>query len=333
MFPKIQKIAVIGDGGWGTTLAVHLAKKKYEVRLWGAFPEYIQEVRRIRFNAKFLPGIKIPESVVLVEQMSAALEQAHLLVLVVPSQYIGSVLQQLKSFDLSKKIILSVVKGIHPKTLCRISESIREELGSVKLAVLSGPTIAREVAQEIPSTAVIACKDSEVARKLQNVFTSETFRIYTNSDVVGVELGGSLKNVIAIASGVCDGLGFGTNAKAAIVSRGLSEISRLGVALGASSKTFAGLTGLGDLVTTCFSPESRNRVVGEQLGGGKKMAEIISAMHMVAEGVETARAAYRLSRKHKVPMPIVEEVYKILYQNKNPKTAVGDLMKRKVASE
>jgi glycerol-3-phosphate dehydrogenase (NAD(P)+) len=214
-----------------------------------------------------------------------------------------------------------------------MSEVIHDELGNIKLAVLSGPTIAHEVAREIPSTAVIASYDKNLRKYLQGIFMTERFRIYTNEDVIGVELGGSLKNIIAIACGISDGLGFGTNTKAALLSRGLVEISRLGQAMGAKVRTFSGLSGLGDLVTTCISPYSRNRFVGEQIGKGKTLKQIKAHMQMVAEGIPTAKSAYRLSLKYKVEMPIIREVYRVLYENKSPLKAVKDLMTREKKEE
>ena len=333
MFSKIKTIAVLGDGGWGTTLAIHLSKKKYRVKLWGLFRDYIQEIQSTRVNRKFLPGIKIPHDILLVDGLNAALDDAQLVVLATPSQYIRGLLKNLKPFDFSKRIVLSVIKGVDEASLLTMSGLIYKELGKIPLAVLSGPTIALEVAQGLPSTAVVASKNSAISQQLQKVFNSKNFRIYTNSDVIGVELGGSVKNVIAIACGVCDGLGFGTNAKAAILSRGLAEMARLGKVLGAKSETFAGLTGLGDLVTTCFSVQSRNRFVGEELGKGKSIEEITSQMHMVAEGVETVKAVYRLGRKYKISMPITIEVFNIILKKKSPQVAVYDLMRRRVKSE
>ncbi len=332
-FGNIHTIAVLGDGGWGTTLAIHLTRKNYQVKLWGAFPHYVREVQKKRINPRFLPGINIPKQIDMVDRLEVALSNAQLLILAVPSQYIHGILKELKPFDLSNTIVLSVIKGIDPVSLKRMSELIVGELGKVKLAVLSGPTIARETAQGLPTTAVVASRDSQVAHALQMVFNSEKFRIYTNSDVVGVELGGSIKNVIAIACGVCDGLGFGTNAKAAIVTRGLAEMTRLGRALGAKSKTFSGLTGLGDLVTTCFSPQSRNRFVGEQLGKGIRIDQITQKMDMVAEGVETVKAVHRLSQKFRIVLPITNEVFQIIYKKKDPRQAVNDLMNRRVTTE
>lgn len=328
-----QRISVIGDGGWGTTLAIYLAKKEYPVKLWGAFAQYTAQVNQTRVNAKFLPGIKIPSNVKITSDLGLAIGESDIIVLAVPSQFLRSVLNKIKFCNFKNKTILSVVKGIETTSLMRVSEIINSVLGNVNLAVLSGPTIATEVVKNIPTTAVIASTKTKTAKALQEIFNSETFRIYTNSDLIGVEIGGSLKNVIAISCGVCDGLGYGTNTKAAIVTRGLAEMSRLGIALGAKAKTFAGLTGLGDLITTCFSPQSRNRTVGEQLGKGIPIAKILGSMTMVAEGVETAKAAYRLSVKHKIPMPITQEVYNILFKNKSAQSAVEDLMARKTKAE
>ena len=326
---------MIGDGGWGTTLAVHLAKKNYTVKLWGPFPPYIRRIRKSRVNTKFLPGVRLARNIKLTEDLSVAIKDSAIIVFAIPSQYASGILKEIKKtkIDLSKKIFLSVTKGIDTTKLLRVSEIIRKELGNIPLAVLSGPTIAIEVAKGIPSTAVVASNDRTVAKKVQAVFNSSSFRIYTNTDVVGVELGGSIKNIIAIACGVCDGLGFGSNTKAAILTRGLAEMARLGKALGAKHNTFSGLTGLGDLVTTCVSPRSRNRSVGEQLGRGRSMKSIMSNMEMVAEGVETVKAAYKLSRKYNVPMPITTEVYNIIHRNKKPSKAVSDLMTRKIKSE
>jgi glycerol-3-phosphate dehydrogenase (NAD(P)+) len=257
-----------------------------------------------------------------------------LIILAVPSQYLRQTLKKIRRFNpYNEGLYLSVTKGIEIGTLKRMSEVVHDVLGRVRLAVLSGPTIAHEVAYGVPTTAVIASHDEKIRRFLQSVFMTERFRIYTNSDVIGVELGGSLKNIIAIACGASDGLGFGTNTKAALLSRGLVEISRLGQAMGAEKNTFAGISGLGDLVTTCISPYSRNRFVGEQIGKGKSLKQIKKSMQMVAEGVPTTKSAYTLSLKHKVPMPIIKEVYLVLYKNKSPLKAVRDLMTRERREE
>jgi len=329
-------VSVIGDGGWGTTLAVHLAKKKFPVRLWGPFPSYARRMQKNRYNTKFLPGIHLPRNIKVIDDLSDALSNSNFIIFAIPSQYARAVLKRIKSTGsaFNDKIFLSVTKGIDTKKLLRVSEIIRHELGNhFPLAVLSGPTIAAEVARGVPSTAVVSSHDLTIARKTQKILNSKSFRIYTNTDVVGTEIGGSVKNVIAIACGVCDGLGFGSNTKAAILTRGLAEMTRLGKALGAHQKTFYGLTGLGDLVTTCFSPKSRNRGVGELLGRGKAIKTITSRMAMIAEGVETSKAVRNLSLKHRIPMPISTEVYNIIYRNKKPGRAVNDLMTRKMKSE
>lgn len=329
----IKSISILGDGGWGTTLAIHLAKKGHKVLLWGAFPVNVAAMAKAHENKKFLPGHKIPSRVRLTADMAKAVDFGDLIVLACPSEYLGGTLEKVKTTDCHGKVFLSVIKGIHPRTFQRMSEIVHEHLGNVPLAVLSGPTIAGETAAGIATTAVIASPNKLLAQAVQAVFNSPSFRIYTNTDMVGVELGGSIKNVIAIACGVCDGLGLGTNAKSAILTRGLAEITRLGIALGGRRETFYGLTGLGDLATTCFSPSSRNRTVGEALGKGKSVKAVLGKMHMVAEGVVTAKAVYRLSRQSGIPMPITEQVYKIIFEGKDPRKAMADLMGRQVRSE
>lgn len=327
---------MIGDGGWGTTLAVLLAKKKYPVKLWGPFPAYVRRVSKNRYNTKFLPGIHLPRNITLTESLAETVQGADLIIFAIPSKYANAVINKLKQIktDYSDKIILSVTKGIDTTQLLRVSEIIRKQLGNhVDIAVLSGPNIAIEIIKGIPSTAVVASHNLRTAKHIQALFNSQSFRIYTNTDVTGVELGGSIKNIIAIACGVCDGLGFGSNTKAAILTRGLAEMARLGKVLGAKQKTFSGLSGLGDLVTTCVSPQSRNRSVGEQLGRGKSIKTITSHMEMVAEGIETVKAAHKLSQKFNVSMPITTEVYNIIHKNKKPSKAVFDLMTRKTRSE
>jgi glycerol-3-phosphate dehydrogenase (NAD(P)+) len=327
-------IAVLGDGGWGTTLAILLHNKGSSVTLWGAFPEYIAYLKQKRINRQFLPGIKIPRDLEITADLKSATEFKDLIILAVPSQYMRQILRRIKICNISKRtLFLSVTKGLEVNALLRMSQVIREELGKKRLAVLSGPTIAYEVARGIPTTAVIASANSDLRKSIAGILNTDRFRIYTNNDVIGVELGGSLKNIIAIACGISDGLGFGTNTKAAILSRGLAEISRLGIRMGARPKTFSGISGLGDLVTTCVSPFSRNRYLGEQIGRGKELKQVVDRMKMVAEGVHTTQAAYRLSLKYKVDMPITKEVYLVLYRNKDPRRAVRDLMTRKLKEE
>lgn len=331
---RISNIGIIGDGGWGTTLAVHLNKQGFNVKLWGAFPGYVKRVHTTRLNSKFLPGIKIPKSIVITDNLREVIKTSQLIVLASPSQYMENVLLKIKKYDYSNAAFLSVTKGIDNKKLIRMSQLIHQILGkNIPLAVLSGPTIASQVALGIPSTAVIASHNLALAKQLQKIFNSSSFRIYTNSDMIGVELGGSIKNIIAIACGICDGLGLGTNTKSAILCRGLAEMARLGEALGAQKHTFFGLSGLGDLATTCFSPESRNRHVGEQLGRGKRIRQILASTDSVAEGVPTAKAIYQLGKKYNVSMPITNEVFKILYQKKSPRNVAKDLMTRKLKSE
>jgi glycerol-3-phosphate dehydrogenase (NAD(P)+) len=331
---KRPDIAVLGDGGWGTTLAILLAKKGFRVSLWSAFQGYASHLNRKRINTKFLPGVAIPQEIQISADLKQVLQKKGLVVIAVPSPYLRQTLQRVKRAGYPREAIyLSVTKGIEKHSLKRISEVIREELGRVKLAVLSGPTIAHEVALGIPSTAVVAAKAAQIRRKLQGILISERFRVYTNSDVAGVELGGSLKNVVAIACGISDGLGFGTNTKAALLTRGLAEITRLGIAMGARPDTFNGLSGIGDLVTTCISPYSRNRFVGQEIGRGKPLSRIRARMQMVAEGVPTTKSAYKLSLRYKVEMPITKEVYLVLYKNKNPRKAVADLMRRRRKEE
>jgi glycerol-3-phosphate dehydrogenase (NAD(P)+) len=344
----MKNISFIGDGGWGTTLAIYLARKGFPVTLYGAFSENVESMRQHRENQKFLPGMAFPETLSVTDDLLEAIDNAEIIVLSTPSQYLEHTLKRMKKiFDhltsenketkvnpsLDQKIFLSVVKGIENAHLLRMSELIYNCLGDISLAVLSGPTIATEVALGIPSSAVIASKSKHIAGEFQQIFHSDTFRIYTNSDIIGVELGGSLKNVMAIACGVCDGLGYGTNTKSALLTRGLSEMSRLGKAMGAKTATFAGLAGMGDLITTCFSTHSRNRSVGEQLGKGYDINTILKNMTMVAEGVETAKAAQKLSRIKDIETPIISEVYNIIYKRKPPQKAVSDLMTRTLKSE
>lgn len=324
----MRRVTVLGDGGWGTCLATLLAAAGNPVVLWSAFPQYAAEIQRRRENIKFLPGVPIPTSVKITARLQEAWEGAEVLVVAVPSQYLREVLKRCEGAPWDRALTVSVVKGIEPNTLLRMSELIRSAAPVKRLVVLSGPSISYEVARGVPTTVVAASQDSALAQEAQALFTTEQFRVYTSADVVGVELGGALKNVIAIASGVADGLKFGANTKAALVTRGLVEISRLGVAMGARVETFYGLSGLGDLVTTCFSPHSRNRTVGEKLGQGATMIDITTGMEQVAEGMVTAKSVDALARKHKVEMPICSAVYQLLYEGKSPNEAVRGLMLR-----
>ncbi|MBI4845418.1 MAG: NAD(P)-dependent glycerol-3-phosphate dehydrogenase [Candidatus Omnitrophica bacterium] len=324
-----MKISIIGDGGWGTALAVLLANKFSRVTLWGAFPAYLKVLKRKRINEKFLPGIIIPENVDILDDLAHALESAELIVLAIPAQYMRKVTRKIKVKFNKRAEIVSVAKGLEPGSSKRMSEVILEELGkTARVSVLSGPNIAYEVACGIPSAAVCASKNNQSVLNIQNVFMTPTFRIYASNDVIGVELAGALKNIIAIACGISDGLGFGTNTKAALLTRGLSEIMRLGIAMGAQKSTFSGLSGIGDLVTTCMNEKSRNRTLGEQLGKGKKLNNILRSNPMVIEGVGTAKVALKLSKKYGIIMPISLEVYNVLYNVKSPRDALRSLMNR-----
>ena len=321
-------VAVVGDGGWGTTLALYLHRRGYRTVLWGAFPDYVEVVKKKRESTKFLPGVPLPRDLGITSDLAEAVEDARLVVLATPSQFMRGVCKRLRAFDTQKKIWVSVAKGIEKGSLCRVSEVIQQEMKAPHLCVLSGPSHAEEVARFIPTTAVLASKSRDVVRTTQQVFSSELFRLYTNDDVVGVELGGSLKNVMAIAVGISDGMGFGDNTKAALMTRGLDEITRLGLAMGAKARTFAGLSGMGDLITTCVSRHSRNRNFGELIGRGMTVKKALKQTEMVVEGVETTRSAHALARKYGVDIPIIEEIYAVLYKAKRPGQAVHDLLKR-----
>ncbi len=323
-----MNISIIGDGGWGTALAILLCKKGTKVKVWGAFPKYIKFLRKKRVNVKFLPGVKIPQQIDFTENLKVALADAGLVVLAVPSQYMRKILKRIKRCQRLNLKLLSVTKGIENQTSKRMSEVITEELPRCKLAVLSGPNIAYEVARHIPSAAVCASNNKQLANMVQATLMRPTFRVYTHTDLIGVELAGALKNIIAIACGISDGLGFGTNTKAALLTRGLAEIARLGVAMGAKHKTFSGLSGMGDLVTTCLSKKSRNRSLGEQLGKGKSLKSILKRTEMVVEGIVTTKSAVKLALNYNVEMPITREVFNVLFLNKNPRDAVGSLMLR-----
>ena len=329
-----EKICVIGAGSWGTTLAIMLAKKGLDTSLHSVFHDHNLKMIEHKENRDFLPQAKFPPALKIIPTLDKAL-QGNIIIVAIPVKYIRRALLpiQKKKINFKGKIFVNVSKGIESESLKRVSQIIVEGLGRVDLAVLSGPNIAKEVLSGVPSTAVIAAHDQKIARRLQKIFTTPRFRVYTHTDVVGVELCGALKNIIAIACGISDGLGFGANTKAALLTRGLVEITRLGKKLGAHTQTFWGVSGLGDLATTCFSSHSRNRFVGEEIGKGKSLKEILGSMAMVAEGIETTRSAYLLAQKLKVDMPITKEVYNIIYKNKPLKKAVDDLMRRGLKPE
>ena len=329
-----MKITVLGDGGWGTSLALLLKQKGFEVSLWGAFKDNIGAIKAHKENRKFLPGIKVPGSIQLGTDMRMVCEDANLIIFAIPSRFLRETLMKnIDTLKTSHAGFVSVIKGLEQKTLKRMSEVILEVLGERELAVLSGPSIAPEVARGLPATIAVASSDEVFARRVRDIFRTERFRVYTNKDVVGVELGGALKNIMAIAAGISDGLGFGANTKAAILTRGLLEMSRLGVALGASQATFNGLSGLGDLVTTCVSLEGRSRGFGEKIGKGQKPEEILKKSVVEIEGAWTSKAALELGRRHKLDLPIVQQVYSVIFEKKSPLQAVNELMSREPKAE
>ena len=321
-------ITVIGDGGWGTCLAINLSGSGNEVRLWGAFPDYVKKLNHKRENEKFLPGIPIPPAVMITSDPDEAVKAASVIVVAVPSQHVRAALGRFKGLRGLRAGIVSAAKGIEVKTLLPMSEVIKDVLGNVKMAVLSGPSIAYEVARSMPTTVVAASSDSSFVKELQAMFMTESLRVYTSEDVIGVELGGALKNIIAIASGIADGLGFGANSKAAILTRGIQELTRLGVAMGAKRETFSGLSCMGDLITTCMSSHSRNRWLGEEIGKGRKPGDVVASTEMAVEGYATTKSAHELSGKYKTEMPITNEMYEILFNGKDPRVAVKALMTR-----
>ncbi|KAF0218403.1 MAG: glycerol-3-phosphate dehydrogenase [Geobacteraceae bacterium] len=331
-----ENIGVIGAGSWGTTLADLLAKKGHEVTLWAYEPELAEEMARTRVNSLFLPGISLSSRLKFSNSLPEAVKDKELLLFVVPSQAVRGVIATALPYLPKDVVIVSASKGVEVESLKVVSQIYAELLPQDiyrNFAVLSGPTFAREVAQEMPTAAVAAADDAAVARKVQTTFNTGFFRVYTNNDVTGVELGGAIKNVIAIAAGISDGLGFGYNTRAALITRGLAEMTRLGRAMGAQAETFAGLAGMGDLVLTCTGDLSRNRTVGIKLGKGMRLEEILAEMRMVAEGVRTTESAYKLAASLKVDMPITEAVYRVLYEDKPAREAVIELMTRDLKAE
>lgn len=325
---KKNKIMVLGGGSWGTALASLLAKNKEEVFFWVRNKEQFKSIKETRENKKYLPNIKIPDSVKVVNSYREAIDICNIVVLAIPSQNIRGLLVELKDYLSNSTLVVNVSKCIEQKTLKTISEVCKEIIPNNPYIVLSGPSHAEEVGKDLPTTVVAASENKNYAKKIQEIFTSNTFRVYTNEDVKGVELGGSLKNVIAIASGISDGLGYGDNTKAALMNRGIIEISRLADKLGADKMTFLGLAGIGDLIVTCTSMHSRNRRAGILIGKGKSVEEAIKEVGMVVEGIYTTEAAFKLAKENNVEMPIVEELYKIIYEGKKAKESVDSLMTR-----
>lgn len=329
-----KTFAVLGDGAWGIAAAMLLASKSHHrVRLWSPLPEMGQELQRTRENIRALPGVRIPESIELTTQASEATRDADLWVSVIPTIYLRESLTRIRDEVGVAPGVVSLTKGIEIGTFARPSEIVASVLETPRVAVLSGPSHAEEVSRGLPTSVVAASTDEQLAQTVQHMFTTECFRVYSNFDPIGVELAGALKNVIGLAAGICDGLGFGDNARSALMTRGLVEMTRFGVALGADATTFAGLAGLGDLITTCVSRHGRNRSVGFRLGEGEKIADILASMKQVAEGVTTTKAAHERARALGLDLPIIAEAYRVLYEDKSPAAAVAALMERSPKEE
>lgn len=328
----MSRIAVLGAGSWGIAVSIMIRQNGHDVALWEFFAEDCDKIRKLREQPERLPGIKIPESILVTNDILEAVANAEAIIVATPSQVLRNTVKLAVPYiSLDIRFIVNLAKGIENNTLNRMSEVLLQELPKSlhdRIVTLSGPSHAEEVSRNMPTTVVAASENIEVAEKVQSVFANDLFRVYTSTDLIGVELGGSLKNVIAIAAGIVYGLGLGDNTIGALLTRGLAEIARLGQKMGADPLTFSGLSGVGDLITTCTSRHSRNRYVGEQLGRGRLLDDILKSMTMVAEGVRTTQSAYQLAQKYDVEMPITSEVYQVLFENKNPKAALNDLMTR-----
>jgi glycerol-3-phosphate dehydrogenase (NAD(P)+) len=330
-----REIAVIGAGSWGTALAKLLSDKGHQVMLWGHRPEHVAAIQTAGENRSYLPGFTLGGNLGVTADLRLAVTGKQVVVMVVPSHGYRQVFVELVPALRNDAVIVSATKGIENETLLTMTQVMNEVLAGrrARLAVLSGPSFAREVAAGLPTAVTVASEDREAGSLLQQIFHTERFRVYASTDVVGLELGGALKNIVAIAAGICDGLGYGTNTRAALITRGLAEIARLGVKMGANPLTFAGLAGLGDLVLTCTGDLSRNRQVGLKLGQGKTLSEILAEMQMVAEGVKTTRSAWNLARREGVEMPILEQIYQVLYEDKPCREAVQALLMREQKEE
>lgn len=331
-----QVVAVLGMGSWGTALSIVLAHNGYDVKLWGRNEQQCQELNATHMNHKYLPDVKLPVNILATTSLEEAIRDAIAIVYVVPSHAMREVAVATLPFIKEDHLIIHATKGLELQTLKRMSEVLREVLPEQmyhRVAMLSGPSHAEEVSIQSPTTIVAASEDVEIAEQVQDLFMNSRFRVYTNRDLIGVEIGGALKNIIALAAGVSDGLGYGDNAKAALLTRGIAEIARLGVKIGANPLTFTGLTGIGDLIVTGTSRHSRNWRAGKMIGEGKKVEEVQQLMGMVVEGIRTTKAAYELSQKLEVKMPITTELYKVLFEGKDPLQAVNDLMGRERTHE
>lgn len=328
-----EKIGVLGGGSWGTALAILLANKGYDVEIWARDGEQVEEMKKTRTNSKYLPEAVLPQNLDLTKDLEKGIFKKNVLIFSMGTHGIRDVLKNSNNYIKPEQLVVNVSKGIENNTLMRISQIVEEFLPENKYTVLSGPSHAEEVAKNMPTTAVSASTDKKVAEYIQGLFSTASFRVYTNPDVIGVELGGALKNIIALGAGISDGLGYGDNTKAALMTRGIFEMARLGEKMGAKGNTFSGLSGIGDLIVTCTSMLSRNRRAGILIGQGRKVEEAIAEIGMVVEGIKTTKSAYNLSKQYGIEMPITAEIYNVLYENKDVKNAVTNLMLRDMKHE
>ena len=328
-----MKICVIGDGGWGTANAMLLAGYGHDVTLWGAFPEYVEEMKKTRRNEKFLKGVELPTNLNLESDRAKAVAGAEVVVLAPPSKYFTSVVEGFKGLITPEMLVVSITKGLCEKTNRRMTDLGAEILGTGPIVALAGPTHAEEVSRGIPTAIVAACTDPEKAKRVQEIWSGPKFRVYTSPDPVGVEIGGAVKNVLAISVGCSDGMGFGDNTRAALITRGLVEMKRFVLAYGGTPETLSGLAGIGDLIVTCTSVHSRNHAVGERLGKGEKIEDILGSMQMVAEGVWNSKVVHEIAKRLNVEMPICEMVYAICYKGLSAADAAKMVMERKLKSE
>ena len=329
----MANVGILGAGSWGTALSVLLSDNGHHVTVWSIDEQEVEMLQTKREHLLKLPGVRLPDSMEITHDMEKAIEGKDFLVLAVPSPFTRETARKMQPYVAEDQIIVDVAKGIEEKTLMTLSQQIRQEIPQADVAVLSGPSHAEEVGRKMPTTCVIGAKSKKTAQYLQSMFLSRVFRVYISPDILGIELGGSLKNVIALAAGIADGLGYGDNTKAALITRGIAEIARLGVKMGGKIESFTGLTGIGDLIVTCASVHSRNRKAGYLIGQGKSMEEAMKEVNMVVEGVYSAKAAVRLAKEYNVSMPIVEQVNAVLFEGKNPAKAVDELMQRESKSE
>lgn len=324
----MAKAGVIGAGSWGTALALLLCNNGHEVTVWSISKEEVEQLDTKREHASKLPGVKLPKEMKFTTDLEEAVSDKDLLILAVPSPFTRETASKMSAYVREGQVIVDVAKGIEESTLMTLSQQIEEEIPQADVAVLSGPSHAEEVGRGLPTTVVIGARTEKTAEWLRDIFRNQVFRVYISPDILGIELGGSLKNVIALAAGIADGMGYGDNTKAALITRGIAEIARLGVAMGGSFESFSGLTGIGDLIVTCASVHSRNRKAGYLMGQGKTMQEAMDEVQMVVEGVYSTKAAVKLGEKYKIALPIVNQVNAVLFEGKSPKDAVNELMLR-----